>query len=1722
MSKSYRIRTQVGVDKSIKVQLDQDFEFLEILSLKILQSQIYTRPCSDYGVVIGRVSVNDGFGLPNCKVSIFIPLTDEDAVNPILSDLYPYRTLSDFNEDGYRYNLLPYKPSYSAHIPTGTFFTRDDVLTDTTLIQVFDKYFKYTAVTNESGDFMIFGVPVGTQTIHLDVDLSDIGDFSLSPQDLIRMGRATESQVAGVNFKSSPNLANLPQIVTINKTVEVEPLWGQPEVCNLGITRTDFDLSSEANILIEPTSIFMGSLFSDSDELFQKRRCRPKLKQGNLCSLQTGPGEILAIRQTILQDENGRPVLEQVDLEQGGQVIDENGAWMIDLPMNLDYVITNEFGEQVLSDDPKKGIPTKAKYRFKVKWNQPPNLSQNTKRGYFLIPNIKENGWVDSGQDPLHGGSGSYNNALASYAFSLDWNDYGDTGTTEGNQMILDAINCEDRFYPFVYNKVYTISQFIDKFRFGYLPGRILGIKHILDSECNSENNKFPTNDAFFRFDLIYFLFIILLFIIRPILVIVVVITHILAFIVGVIRGFVCLFKKNGKACRNMKEAESKFLNLKIPNVSYPNCSLCDCGELEQITDNAVNSTQNQETETQPQNDPLEQYLAPTTIESQFNTVPIFGTQLVSISTLFAGDQYDIDNQSFKTRVPQVYSFNGGGENVFTTSLTLTERINLFNSKAKYFDNDNTNNPGGGVNRIRVQFGDPVLNSGKYHTDNVVCLLINKNLTGELPSGSILTFQSPSLTQDVNVTGLNNPIPYVNQFGTTSITGTPINISTPISPSSYVSIPQPITINYSNPSPPYNQLSVTYDIQQRIDDVDIQKFSFDLEYFQVITGMTYSQFFGMCNTTTISGFSEFTLNNRFLNNTTNINILNGDVTWSGITNLNSLNSLIEYENHIVLFLVRGVDPHSSRVTASYDLSRLFGYDVYGNVVVSQTADNNDPTVGFKMNWPIQGNLRAVKHDNIVNNYSVDSYSNTNLFYNSFHFLPTYGTGFFSFSGFNSTLPFYYSSLDNSSISYQPDPSVNIINDFCNSGVGDFGLLIDNPTTKNLFLYEFTSSQSNSCGGYYSPVLNLVTNTTPCRGYFNGEQLDGISVMYFRQNNSSTFVPNSSCSNQTPDATGIYYTPIYLTSTTISFNSGTNANNNRIVMRSDRLPTSTYLSDSLNNSFAGQSNQFLDIYSLTDDGFPLQLVGGPTNTPNIDGGDTNNTGDTPSNFSENLLSTFDCGGMVPLGCYYVNNNEIDISSISPSEYEASTGLPQQASCPPCNDCYLNGANNNMVILRNGCYVLVTKPFTSLRRDLQLLIEWSSRIQIIFAACRDVWSHYFGNNWVNGSLYAFAFKNERYFDAQNQPYSVYCNRTVTLHPTTNNFYYRCTPYNFNNSAYIGQDAPSPIINIIGDFGGNTKNLKTPTTIIDLGPRSYYLQEIVMSDDYDGYIVNKLNSTSYNDVEEILNFLILSRLVNQSFIGAMLGTGQGSNVLKYFDKRNRIINRQVDGDYSQALSVSSELGVLPFTVENYPDIPNGQDYTFINSGNSKEPIMGIFFRSDLQLRDFLTPKRTIIDLTGSTIGGCSFNYFNVFSQDVPMYQWNDGTNTDYDSIFGSQGNDWYTEDNILPTAGSGNSLYHRRYQSLDRLPTGSRYFETINTSKNYFFKGYIYSVTLTAQTDTNLSADISTWNTSQIGSFPNGERPLTVGSPFFFYFGLKKGKSAWDRFARKWVGFENITED
>ena len=326
MPKSYRIRTEVGVDKHINVNLEQDWESLEILSLKILANDVYTRFCADYGVVVGRVFVNNGFGLPNAKVSVFIPLEEADELNPVISELYPYKTITDTNEEGYRYNLLPKLPSYRGHTSTGSFPNKGDVLMDDSYIEVYDKYYRFTVTTNESGDFMIFGVPLGTQTIVMDVDLSDIGCFSLAPQDLIQQGLATETQVNGARFKSSTNLRELPQIKNLVFDVDVRPFWGDSELCQLGITRVDFDLTKQANINIQPTAIFMGSIISTTDDDALKVSCKPKNNTGNLCELVAGPGEIQAIRQTIFSDNNGLPILERFSLDEGGKVIDSDGT----------------------------------------------------------------------------------------------------------------------------------------------------------------------------------------------------------------------------------------------------------------------------------------------------------------------------------------------------------------------------------------------------------------------------------------------------------------------------------------------------------------------------------------------------------------------------------------------------------------------------------------------------------------------------------------------------------------------------------------------------------------------------------------------------------------------------------------------------------------------------------------------------------------------------------------------------------------------------------------------------------------------------------------------------------------------------------------------------------------------------------------------------------------------------------------------------------------------------------------------------------------------------------------------------------------------------------------------------------------------------------------------------------------------------------------------------
>ena len=387
MPKSVRIKATPRQDKNIQFKLEQDFDLLEILSLKIVKSDVYTRMCADYGVIVGRAVANSGFGLPNAKLSVFIPLNSEDEEDPIISALYPYKQVTDKNEVGYRYNLLPKVSSGCNHKATGNFFTSEEVINNPIVLEVFEKYYKFSTKTNASGDYMIWGVPLGNQTIHASIDVSDIGCYSMRPYHFIAQGRNSAEFESALEFKESENLDTLPQIVIQNKVAEVVPFWGDDDLCAVGITRLDFDLR-DSGVEIIPSATFMGSIITDDSSNYVEIGGTPTKAQGQLCNLTTGTGLIESVRHTILTTEDGcTPKLEYFTLEQGGKVIDGNGAWVTQLPMNLDFLITNEYGKQVLSDDPTVGIPTKSKYRFRISFD---SSGSEVRNGSYLVPNLRE------------------------------------------------------------------------------------------------------------------------------------------------------------------------------------------------------------------------------------------------------------------------------------------------------------------------------------------------------------------------------------------------------------------------------------------------------------------------------------------------------------------------------------------------------------------------------------------------------------------------------------------------------------------------------------------------------------------------------------------------------------------------------------------------------------------------------------------------------------------------------------------------------------------------------------------------------------------------------------------------------------------------------------------------------------------------------------------------------------------------------------------------------------------------------------------------------------------------------------------------------------------------------------------------------------------------------------------------------------------------------------
>lgn len=354
-STSYRIRTNIGEEPNVlNVKLEQTYDTLEILSLKLDQEDYYKLRQSNYGIIVGRVLANGGFGIPNAKISVFIAAESNEDYDEKLR--YPYKTITDTNTERLRYNLLPDATDEKCHQDVGSFPNKRLLLDNEDIIEVFDKYYKYTTRTNSAGDYMIYGVPTGMQQIHVDIDMSDIGILSQKPTDMMYKGYNIEMFESPTKFKSSSNLDSLAQLYSQNVGVFVYPFWGDTTSNdNIAITRCDIQIQ----YTFEPTCVFLGSIMTENGNVHIGKDCAPSNSSGKMDELITKAGTIEMIRKT------NEGTVEEFSIK-GNRLIDENGVWCYQIPMNLDYITTDEYGNIVPTDNPEKGIPTRARVRFRI------------------------------------------------------------------------------------------------------------------------------------------------------------------------------------------------------------------------------------------------------------------------------------------------------------------------------------------------------------------------------------------------------------------------------------------------------------------------------------------------------------------------------------------------------------------------------------------------------------------------------------------------------------------------------------------------------------------------------------------------------------------------------------------------------------------------------------------------------------------------------------------------------------------------------------------------------------------------------------------------------------------------------------------------------------------------------------------------------------------------------------------------------------------------------------------------------------------------------------------------------------------------------------------------------------------------------------------------------------------------------------------------------------
>jgi hypothetical protein len=206
--------TRTDIDYFVSIGINRDYEVLNTLSIQNNLVGETPRIESPTGVLFGKLEALQKIKDENGQ-KIRIPLANVPVAVFNQSEEFP--SVSSTDPDGNRLVLnLKENSSQSMYFNKESFDTDQEFLTDNSAIDSIPEKYKYTAFTNERGEFVIFDVPVGEQVFVFEIDLLKQG--------------LTKDEVS-LNFfnypaEESPIVDNIPNFFFRQIPVNIVPVWG--------------------------------------------------------------------------------------------------------------------------------------------------------------------------------------------------------------------------------------------------------------------------------------------------------------------------------------------------------------------------------------------------------------------------------------------------------------------------------------------------------------------------------------------------------------------------------------------------------------------------------------------------------------------------------------------------------------------------------------------------------------------------------------------------------------------------------------------------------------------------------------------------------------------------------------------------------------------------------------------------------------------------------------------------------------------------------------------------------------------------------------------------------------------------------------------------------------------------------------------------------------------------------------------------------------------------------------------------------------------------------------------------------------------------------------------------------------------------------------------------------------------------------------------------------